>query len=193
LRRQRDHQGLFLPEALRCIGSLIARADADLENRLVSSFLSLFAGAAMSASPIFAATPRHQAAGIAILRVIVGVVFTAHGYQKLFVYGIAGVQGAMTKMGTPIPMVVGPLVTLLEFFGGLALIVGLLTRLAALGFAIEMLGAVMIVHLANGFFLPSGYEFALTLLVASLAIVVAGPGSFSIDAMLASRVNASQS
>lgn len=139
----------------------------------------------MLASPIFAATPRHQAVGIAILRVIVGIVFTAHGYQKLFVYGIAGVKGAMTKAGTPMPMVVGPLVTLLEFFGGLALIVGLLTRLAALGFAIEMLGAILIVHLAGGFFLPAGYEFALTLLAASLAITAAGPGSFSIDAMLA--------
>lgn len=141
----------------------------------------------MPASPLFAATPRHQAIGIATLRVITGIVFVAHGYQKLFVYGMAGVQDAFTKLGTPMPTVVGPLVALLEFFGGLALIVGLLTRLAALGFAIEMVGAILIVHLAGGFFLPAGYEFALTLLAASLAVAFAGPGSFSIDGMLAGR------
>lgn len=140
-----------------------------------------------TASPLFVSTPRHQAAGIAILRVIAGVVFAAHGYQKLFVYGFAGVQGAFTKMGAPMPTVTGPLVALLEFFGGLALIVGLLTRLAALGLAIDMLGAILIVHLAGGFFLPSGYEFALLLLAASLTVAVAGPGALSVDGMLARR------
>jgi putative oxidoreductase len=146
----------------------------------------------MFASPLFASTPRHQGIGIAILRVITGIVFSAHGCQKLFVYGMAGVQDAFTKLGAPMPAVTGPAVALLEFFGGLALVVGLLTRLAALGFAIEMIGAILIVHLAGGFYLPAGYEFALTLLAASLAIVVAGPGSFSIDAWLAGRANSPQ-
>ena len=143
-----------------------------------------------TASPLFAATPRHQAIGIAILRVITGIVFAAHGYQKLFVYGMSGVQGAFTKMGAPMPMVTGPVVALLEFFGGLALIVGLLTRLAALGLAIDMLGAILIVHLAGGFFLPAGYEFALLLLAASLAVTAAGSGAFSIDGSVARRNNA---
>jgi len=147
----------------------------------------------MFASPLFVSTPRHQGIGIAILRVITGIVFSAHGCQKLFVYGIAGVQGAFTKMGVPMPTVTGPLAALLEFFGGLALIVGLLTRLAALGFAIEMLGAILIVHLAGGFFLPAGYEFALMMLAASLAVAFTGPGSFSIDARLAGRANSPQS
>ena len=145
----------------------------------------------MSFSPLFAATPRHQGIGIAILRVITGIVLAAHGYQKLFVYGMAGVQGAFTKMGAPMPMITGPLVALLEFFGGLALIVGLLTRLVALGLAVDMLGAILIVHLAAGFFLPAGYEFVLMLFAASLAIAVGGPGSFSVDAMLAGRASAS--
>ena len=145
----------------------------------------------MSTSPLFAATPRHQSIGIAILRVITGIVFAAHGYKKLFVFGMAGVQGAFTKMGAPMPMITGPLVALLEFFGGLALIVGLLTRLVALGLAVDMLGAILIVHLAAGFFLPTGYEFVLMLFVASLAIAVGGPGSFSVDAMLAGRASAS--
>ncbi len=140
-----------------------------------------------SASPLFASTPRHQAIGIVVLRVLTGVVFAAHGYQKLFVYGMGGVQGAFTKMGAPMPMITGPLVALLEFFGGLALVIGLLTRLAALGLAIDMLGAILIVHLAGGFFLPAGYEFALLLFAASLALGVAGPGAFSVDATIAGR------
>lgn len=144
----------------------------------------------MSPSPLFAASPRHQGIGIAILRVITGIVFAAHGYQKLFIYGMAGVQGAFTRMGAPMPMVTGPLVALLEFFGGIALIIGLLTRLAALGLAIDMLGAILLVHLAAGFFLPGGYEFVLLLFAAALAVATAGPGSFSVDAMLAGRGSA---
>ncbi|CAN5916795.1 DoxX family protein [soil metagenome] len=138
-------------------------------------------------SPLFASTPRHQAIGVAILRVVTGIVFAAHGYQKLFVYGMVGVQGAFTKMGAPMPTITGPLVALLEFFGGLALIIGLLTRLAAIGLAIDMLGAILIVHLASGFFLPAGYEFALLLMAASLTVAVAGPGAFSVDGSIAGR------
>lgn len=145
-----------------------------------------------TSSSLFASTPRHQAIGIAILRVITGIVFAAHGYQKLFVYGMAGVQGAFTKMGVPVPMLIGPLIALLEFFGGLALIVGLLTRLAALGLAVDMLGAILIVHLAGGFFLPAGYEFVLLLMAASLTVAVAGPGAFSVDGSIAGRRDATR-
>lgn len=137
------------------------------------------------ASPLFASTTRHQGLGIAILRILTGIVFTAHGYQKLFVYGMAGVQGAFAKMGAPMPTITGPLVSCLEFFGGIALIIGLLTRLVALGFVLDMLGAMLIVHLANGFFMPTGYEFVLLLFAASLALVFGGPGSLSVDAVIA--------
>ena len=139
------------------------------------------------ASPLFTSTTRHQGLGIAILRVLTGVVFTAHGYQKLFVYGMAGVQGAFTKMGAPMPTITGPLVALLEFCGGIALIIGLLTRLVALGLAIDMLGAILIVHLAGGFFLPAGYEFALMLFAASLTLVFSGPGAASVDSIIAAK------
>ena len=138
-------------------------------------------------SPLFSSTPRQQSIGIALVRIITGVTFIAHGYQKLFVYGMGGVQAAFAKMNAPMPMVTGPLVALLEFFGGLALVVGLLTRLAALGLAIDMLGAILLVHLAAGFFLPTGYEFALLLMVASLALAVGGPGAFSLDDVIAAR------
>ncbi|NUR35828.1 MAG: DoxX family protein [Gemmatimonadaceae bacterium] len=110
-----------------------------------------------------------------------------HGWQKVFQYGFAGVTGAFTKMGVPMPGVMGPFIALVELLGGAALIVGLLTRLAALGLMFDMLGAILLVHLAGGFFLPAGYEYALTLFASSLAVVLAGPGALSVDATLASR------
>lgn len=131
--------------------------------------------------------PQRVSAGLAVLRVIVGIIFIAHGAQKLFTYGLAGVQGAFAGMGVPLPGITGPAVAFVEFFGGIALVIGLLTRLAALGLAINMLGAIFMVHLAAGFFLPQGYEFALALFGGALALVLTGPGEYSADAVIARR------
>jgi len=87
----------------------------------------------------------------------------------------------------PFPEITGPLVALLEFFGGIALLVGLLTRPAALGLAITMVGAMVMVHAPGGFFLPNGVEFTLLLSAVSLAFGIMGAGEFSIDALLARR------
>jgi putative oxidoreductase len=132
-------------------------------------------------------TSRRLDAGLAVLRVIAGIVFAAHGAQKLFVYGFGGVTGAFGQMGVPLPGITGPLVALVELLGGLALVFGLLTRLAALGLSVVMLGAILMVHLAGGFFLPNGVEFALALFGAAAALALTGPGEFSLDAVLGRR------
>jgi putative oxidoreductase len=124
---------------------------------------------------------------LAILRIAVGAAFIAHGGQKVFSFGLAGVGGAFGHMGIPMPTVVGPLVALIEFLGGIALVLGLLTRLAALGIALDMLGAIVFVHMKNGFFLPSGYEYPFALLAANIAIMLAGAGAWSIDGAIGGR------
>src|SRR5581483_9192027 len=108
----------------------------------------------------------------------VGIVFVAHGAQKLFVIGFGGVAHMFAGAGIPLPYPSAILVTLVEFAGGIALVLGIATRWVAVLLAINMAVAVLKVHLHNGFFLnKGGYEFALTLLAANVALALAGPGS----------------
>ncbi|MBI3695974.1 MAG: DoxX family protein [Acidobacteria bacterium] len=119
--------------------------------------------------------------GLAILRVIVGIVFLVHGGQKLFVYGFGGVAGFLGTLGIPAPMLSAVVVTSVEFLGGLALVLGLFTRWAALALAVNMLVAILTAHLQAGFFTPKGYEYALSLLGASVALALTGPGAVAVD------------
>jgi Predicted membrane protein len=134
-----------------------------------------------------------QPYGPAVLRVAVGVVFVAHGAQKLFgVWGGAGPSGTaafLAQLGLTPAMPLALLAGLVELAGGLMLILGALTLIAALALAIDMGVATYKVHLANGFFLnwnltPNqghGYEFGLVLIGALVALMLTGPGALSID------------
>ena len=132
-------------------------------------------------------TPRQLDTGLTMLRAVTGTIFVAHGAQKLFVYGFAGVAGGFAQMGIPFPGVMGPFIGFLELFGGLALIAGLLTRLAGVGLAANMLGALFLVHLPAGFFMPNGYEFVLMLAASATTLAITGAGRYSIDALVARR------
>jgi putative oxidoreductase len=113
-----------------------------------------------------------------VLRVIVGVIFAAHGAQKMFgVWGGAGLEATVQQLGSPI----GYLVAIGEFFGGLGLVFGFLTRFSAASLIVIMIGAIVKVHGQNGFFLrDQGYEYNLALIGLLLPVLIAGPGRFSI-------------
>jgi putative oxidoreductase len=130
----------------------------------------------------------NQSWGLTILRVIVGIVFLVHGAQKVFVNGIHGTIDAFIHMGIPLPGLAGPVIAFIELLGGIALILGVATRWAALLIAIDMAGAILLVHLKNGFSMQHmGYEYALTLLGANLALALSGPGAAALDAMLGKK------
>lgn len=124
--------------------------------------------------------------GLTVVRILVGIIFVAHGSQKLFGafggYGLEGTGQYMASLGlTP-----GYLMALLsgsaEFFGGLGLVVGLLARPAAVVLAATLVVAIFSVHISHGLFMANnGYEFALALLGGVIAVLIEGAGKFSLD------------
>jgi len=123
--------------------------------------------------------------GLLLMRIALGVVFVMHGGQKLFVYGHAGVAGGMAALGLPLPGLSAALITAVELGGGIALLAGAYTRVAAFLIAGAMAVATVSAHLSNGFFMPTGFEYTLTLMLSSLAVLMTGPGAYSVDAVLA--------
>jgi putative oxidoreductase len=127
------------------------------------------------------------------LRIGAGVIFAAHGAQKLFGwfggYGLEGTAGWMTSIGLEPGLLMATAAGSAEFIGGLLLIVGLLVRPAALLLAITMIVAIATVHWQNGLFMSNnGYEFGLALLVVSVGLLFRGAGSFSADRALQSQL-----
>jgi putative oxidoreductase len=121
--------------------------------------------------------------GMAILRVVIGIAFMMHGGQKLFVLGSAGSAGIMVRAGIPLPWLAGPFIAVVEFFGGVALVLGILSRWAALLLACDMTVAILKVNIHRGFFGPGGVELPLILLAASCALAAYGPGLLSLEAV----------
>ena len=126
------------------------------------------------------------------LRIPIGITFFAHGAQKLFAwfggYGLEGTGQWMASIGLEPGYQLALMAGSAEFFGGIALLLGLLIRPAALMLAITMVVAIFSVHFANGLFLSNnGYEFALALLAASVSVLFSGAGRLSMDNLLAKR------
>ena len=123
--------------------------------------------------------------GIALLRIVVGIVFVMHGQQKLFEMGVGGVGGFFASLGVPAPQLAAVVVSVLETIGGLALILGVLTRLFGLLLAGDMFVALLLVHRPNGFFAGNGgVELVLLLGAAALALAMTGSGALALDNFL---------
>jgi putative oxidoreductase len=126
--------------------------------------------------------------GLLLLRLVIGGTMFSHGAQKLFGWfgghGLRGTAGFFESLGWRLPLVMAFLAGLAET-SGLAFAAGLLTPLAALGIAVVMLNAILVVHWRNGFFNgDGGIEFPLTLAAVAVAVAATGAGRFSIDRLI---------
>ena len=125
--------------------------------------------------------------GLALLRLVVGVIFVMHGWQKLSM-GFQNVAGFLGSVGIPLPTIAAVLLTLVEFVGGIALIFGVLTRYVAALLSIDTMVALITVHIKGGFFAAKGVEFPLLLLVANLNLILAGAGALSVSAIRKKKI-----
>ncbi len=126
------------------------------------------------------------------LRLPIGIIFVAHGAQKLFGafggYGLEGTSQFMASLGLTPGYLMALLAGSAEFFGGLALLFGVLVRPAAAVLAFAMVVAILSVHIGHGLFMANnGYEYALALLTVSVSLLISGAGWLSVDAALAAR------
>jgi putative oxidoreductase len=120
-----------------------------------------------------------------IARLGLGLVFIAHGWQKLVTNGVPGTAGFLGSLGVPLPGAAAWVLTLVELVGGAALVLGLGTLVAGVLLALDMLGAFLLVHAGNGVFVDAGgYELVLALGVGSLLLAAVGAGRFSLDHLL---------
>ena len=128
------------------------------------------------------------------LRIPAAIIFIAHGAQKLFAwfggYGLEGTGQWMASIGLEPGYQMALIAGSAEFFGGIALLIGLMVRPAALVLAVTMLVAIYSVHFVNGLFMSAnGYEFALALLAISVSLLISGAGKFSVDNVLKKKLS----
>ena len=130
---------------------------------------------------------------VLVTRVAVGLVFFAHGWQKLFTNGIDGTAAFFAQVGVPAAPAAAWLAAVVELAGGAALILGLAVPVAGLLLVVDMIGAFAFVHAGAGLFVEQGgYELVLTLGAAALLLAVIGAGRFSLDHLLTGRRPAAQ-
>lgn len=127
------------------------------------------------------------------LRLVAGLIFTAHGAQKLFAwfggYGLDATGQWLESIGLAPGYALAVMAGSAEFFGGILLIVGLLTRPTSAVLAITMLVAMFSVHIDNGLFMSNnGYEFSLALLAISVSLLLSGAGKWSLDNLITKRL-----
>lgn len=123
-----------------------------------------------------------------MLRIVIGFLFAAHGWQKYFQYTLDGTVAAFGQMGVPAAGFVAPIIATLEIVGGIALILGVLTRLFATLLGLNMLGALFLVHAPAGVFVDAGgFELVLALATGAAAIALMGPGRISVDKFALAR------
>ena len=139
-------------------------------------------------SPQAPAARTQSTLALTVLRVALGVVFLAHGWQKIFEFTIPGTQAAFAEMGVPSAQLIAPAIAFLELLGGAALILGVLVRPVAALLALDMLAALFLVHAPAGLFVDNGgYELVLVLAAGAAALALAGAGRFSLDALIFGR------
>ncbi|MFJ2032775.1 DoxX family protein [Streptosporangium sp. NPDC087985] len=123
-----------------------------------------------------------------IVRLVLGVVFIAHGWQKLGAGGINGTAATFTSMGVPLPRLAAVFAIVIELGGGILLILGLLTPLVALLIVANMLGAFFSVHAGKGVFVSEGgFELVAALGSAALLLAAGGAGRISLDRLIFGR------
>ncbi|GAA3429587.1 DoxX family protein [Streptosporangium sandarakinum] len=117
-------------------------------------------------------------------RIGIGVIFLVHGWQKFTTMGISGTTAFFEQIGIPLPGLAAPAVAVLEVVGGIAFIVGAALPVFGVLLALDMIGAIVFVHGANGFAVDKGgYEFVLALAAAALVIGFSGGGALAADGL----------
>ena len=135
---------------------------------------------------------------LTLMRLVLGIVFFAHGAQKMLGwyggYGFSGTMGFFEHSGIPAPLAF--LAIAAEFFGGIGLILGLLSRIAAFGIIVNMIVAILTVHMSNGLFMNwtgtqkgEGFEYHLLAIVIGIAILIRGAGAASVDRAIAASAS----
>lgn len=123
--------------------------------------------------------------GPLVLRVVTGIIFAMHGYQKLTEFGLEGTTGFLASLGFPAAGVFAGILIAAELGGGILLILGLFTHWVTKILSVVAIVALFTVHISKGFFIAGGgYEFIILILAASLSIMITGPGALALDKVM---------